>query len=106
MVMIFTILVYVFPLRLMFSMFVELVATPEWLPSEFEVNTIQEVLGLFIIYGIGFAILSGVLMLLYWRAYQCKELLSLNKHEYLLFTEYSPHVAKSYAVFEKNCNFE
>jgi len=81
MVMIFTILVYVFPLRLMFSMFMSFVVSPEWIPSEFEVNSLDEILGLFIIYGIGFAILSAVLMLLYWRAYQCRQLLALNKQE-------------------------
>ena len=84
MIMIFTILVYVFPLRLMFSMFMSFVVTPEWIPSEFEVNSTDEVLGLFIIYGIGFAILSAVLMLLYWRAYQCRQSLALNKHEEIL----------------------
>jgi len=84
MVMIFTILVYVFPLRLMFSMIMSFVVTPEWIPSEFEVNSAAEVLGLFIIYGIGFAILSAVLMLLYCRAYFCRQLLALNKHEEIL----------------------
>ena len=81
MIMIFTILVYVFPLRLMFSMFLGFIVTPGWLPSEFEVNSIEEVIGLFIIYGVGFAVLSAVLMLLYWRALECKELLALNDHE-------------------------
>jgi hypothetical protein len=81
MIMIFTILVYVFPLRLMFSMFMSYVVTPEWIPSEFEVNSTAEILGLFIIYGIGFAILSAVLMLLYLRAYYCRQLLALNKKE-------------------------
>jgi uncharacterized membrane protein len=80
-IMIFTILVYVFPLRLMFSMFMSLVVTPQWLPSEFEVNTAEEVLGLFIIYGIGFAILSAVLMSLYWRAFKCRQILALNQLE-------------------------
>lgn len=81
MIMIFTILVYVFPLRLMFSMFLGLIVTPEWLPSEFEVNSIEEVIGLFIIYGVGFAVLSAVLMLLYWRSLKCKEFLALNEFE-------------------------
>lgn len=85
MMMIFTILVYVFPLRLMFSMFLGFIVTPGWLPSEFEVNSLEEVIGLFIIYGVGFAVLSAVLMLLYWRALKCKESLSLNEHE-LIYT--------------------
>lgn len=86
MIMIFTILVYVFPLRLMFSMFMSYVVTPAWIPSEFEVNSAAEIFGLFIIYGIGFAILSAVLMLLYYRAYYCRQLLALNKQE-VIFTK-------------------
>ncbi len=82
--MIFTILVYVFPLRLMFSMFMSLVVTPEWIPSEFEVNSAGEVLGLFIIYGLGFTILSAVLMLLYFRAYHCRRELALSTYENIL----------------------
>lgn len=81
MLMIFTILVYVFPLRLMFSMVMSFVVTPQWIPSEFDVNSADEILGLFIIYGIGFAILSAVLMLLYFRALQCRQSLALSKHE-------------------------
>lgn len=84
MIMIFTILVYVFPLRLMFSMFLGFIVTPEWLPSEFAVNSLGEVIGLFIIYGVGFAVLSAVLMLLYWRALKCKDLLLLNEREVIL----------------------
>jgi hypothetical protein len=81
MIMIFTVLVYVFPVRLMFSMFIGLIVSPELLTSEFEVNSIEEVVGLFIIYGVGFAVLSGVLMLLYWRALNCKDLLALDERE-------------------------
>jgi len=84
MIMVFTILVYVFPLRLMFSMFMSFVVTPEWIPSEFEVNSAGEVLGLFIIYGLGFAILSAVLMLLYFRAYHCRRVLALSTYEEIL----------------------
>ncbi len=79
--MVFTILVYVFPLRLIYSLFISFVVAPGWFPAEFEATSQQDILGLFIIYGIGFAILSAVLMFLYLRSYQCKQALGLNHFE-------------------------
>ena len=81
MAMVFTILVYVFPLRLIFSLFISFVIAPGWFPAEFEATSQEEILGLFIIYGAGFSILSAILMFLYVRSYQCEQSLGLNLYE-------------------------
>ena len=80
--MIFIILVYVYPLRLMFSTFVAF-ASAGWLPSEFMINEATEVTQLFVIYGIGFFALTLVIALLYWHAYRNAAALSLNLLERL-----------------------
>ncbi|MDQ8201913.1 TMEM175 family protein [Pelagicoccus sp. SDUM812003] len=81
--MIFTVLVYVFPLRLIFSTFLSW-ATQGWVPQDFEANEAFEVKGLFAIYGVGFMALTGSLMALYWRSYRSREELGLNEIELAL----------------------
>lgn len=71
--MIFVMLVYVYPLKMVFS------ALASWasrgaLPATFTIAKVSDLLGLFIIYGIGFAAQSGVMALLYAHALRVPEL--------------------------------
>lgn len=81
--MIFTILVYVFPLRLMFSTFLSW-ASGGWLPTDFTAESAWEVQALLAIYGIGFFVLAGVLASLFYRALRCSEQLLLDEEEVLI----------------------
>ena len=65
--LIFIMLVYVYPLRLMFSAFFAWISGG-WLPSDFEVRDQREMIGLFVVYGVGYAAMAGSLALLYGRA--------------------------------------
>lgn len=79
-VLIFIMLVYVYPLKLMFSTLFAWLSRG-WLPSEFAVNDATELVGLFAIYGIGAGALAGALALLYLRARSVAEALQLNSIE-------------------------
>lgn len=80
--MIFIILVYVYPLKLMmtaaFAFF-----TGGWLPSEFVIGSAGEMCGVVVLYGVGVALLSGVLGLLYLHSESESESLNLNPLERL-----------------------
>jgi uncharacterized membrane protein len=78
--LIFVMLVYVFPLRLMFSALFAWISGG-WLPAEFTVQSTDELLGLFVVYGIGTAILAGMMLLLYVRARSAAESLRLDALE-------------------------
>jgi uncharacterized membrane protein len=65
--LVFVMLVWVFPLRLMASALLSFL-TGGFLPSEFRLTGISELPGLFIIYGLGHFLLSGILALLHVRA--------------------------------------
>lgn len=64
---VFLMLVWVFPLRLMASALLSWI-TGGFLPSEFYLKGVSELPGLFVIYGVGMALLSGCLALLHVRA--------------------------------------
>lgn len=78
--LIFIVLVYVYPLKLMFSALFNWISSG-WLPSEFHVSTMGELTGLFIIYGIGTMVLAGTLSLLYYHSLKKSEQLELNAAE-------------------------
>ncbi len=79
-ILIFVMLVYVYPLRLMSSALFYWISGG-WLPSEFRISTIFELEGLFIIYGLGFFLLSGTLALLFKKALKSSDKLKLNEYE-------------------------
>ncbi len=83
--MIFVLLVYIYPLRLMFSALFDWISGG-WFPSKFSLTAYYELIGLFIIYGIGLAAMAGLMSILYWRAKQDKNQLNLSLHE-LIRTE-------------------
>ena len=81
--LIFVLLVYVYPLRAMATAAMS-AFTNGWLPSEFYINDVSEVRGLFAIYGIGFFISNLCLVSLNWHALRCADALALTPEERLL----------------------
>lgn len=78
--LIFILLVFMYPLRLIFSaLFTGL--SNEWFPSTFEVASINELNGLYTIYGAGLFAMAGILSLLYLHAFSKRDLLKLNQFE-------------------------
>jgi uncharacterized membrane protein len=73
------ILILVYPLRVIFSMAFS-VLTDDWLPGPFTVNN-EQVASIFVFYGIAFAVLSGIIVLLYAHAYGMRAKLRLNELE-------------------------
>ncbi len=84
--LIFVMLVYVYPLRLIFSTLFSWISGGR-LPSEFVLHQADELPGLFIVYGLGFGAMSAVMALLYRRARTAGGELSLNAREVLLTTQ-------------------
>lgn len=78
--LIFVMLVYVYPLKLMFSAFFSWISGG-YLPSEFSVRSGGEMTGLFVVYGIGFGTLSGVLAWLHRRVLAVADALGLDGWE-------------------------
>lgn len=95
--MIFTILIYVYPLRLIFSSFFQFV-TGGWLPSEFEVTSTAQIANLFIYYGVGYSTLTGIIALLHFHALRKKIELELTANETLA-------AKKSVSVWGTHCCF-
>jgi uncharacterized membrane protein len=81
-VMVFVTLVYVYPLRMVMSAFMSF-ASGGWLPARFTLTDAREMTGLFVIYGIGFALQTGMLALLYARALAVRDELGLDALERL-----------------------
>lgn len=73
------VLIYVYPLRLIFGAFFSN-ASGGALPSGLSL-TLGEVADMFVVFGIGFSALSGVLVALYLRADACRDRLQLNARE-------------------------
>jgi uncharacterized membrane protein len=80
--LILVLLIYVYPLRLMFSALFAWISGG-WLPSRFTIQTYDELIGLFIIYGMGLMAMAGLMALLYLRARFAKNPLKLNRVEIL-----------------------
>lgn len=78
--LIFIMLVYVYPLKLMFSALASW-ASGGWFPSEFRLTDASEMIYLFVIYGFGFAGLTLVMLILHQHAIKLKDKLKLNKLE-------------------------
>ncbi len=80
--LVFVVLVYVYPLRVMFSTFFGWMSGGR-LPSQFEINSLREAIGLFVAYGIGTLAMSGALAALNFRALRCADSLGLDAVERL-----------------------
>jgi uncharacterized membrane protein len=71
--MVFVMLIYVYPLKMVFSALASWVSGGA-LPAQFSLASREELLGLFVIYGLGFAAQSAMLGLLYAHALRVPEL--------------------------------
>jgi uncharacterized membrane protein len=80
--LIFVMLVYVYPLKMVFSgLFAWL--SGGWLPATFTVTSASELAGLFIVYGIGFGVVMSIFALLYGHALSIADTLQLDPVERL-----------------------
>jgi hypothetical protein len=79
-ILIFIMLVYVYPLRIIFSSLFTWI-TSGWLPGEFSVSSASELIDLFVIYGAGYFALCGVLALLYRHALKKNPDLEMDPYE-------------------------
>jgi uncharacterized membrane protein len=77
------ILIYVYPLKLLFSSMCFWLSDG-WLPSEFTLGSLEDLKLMFIVYGLAFASVGLVLLLLHWHALRCAAQLGLDPLERLL----------------------
>lgn len=80
--MVFVMLVYVYPLRMMASAFVDF-ATGGLFPSVFTLTSVRDLTGLFVVYGMGFAAQTAMIAALYLHALRAREQLGLSPIESL-----------------------
>lgn len=85
-VLVFTVLIFVYPLRYMTSAFSSFIAGMSGLPLGPKLGTlgltgIQDVNGMFVIYGVGFMAMSITIVLLNLHAWRRRDDLELNKLE-------------------------
>ncbi|MFH1581723.1 MAG: hypothetical protein ABIC39_06560 [Pseudomonadota bacterium] len=81
--LIFVMLVYVYPLKLLFSALFSWISNG-WFPSQFILHFQFELINLFIIYRIGFSVIPALMAILYLRAKSAGKSLSLNTTEIIL----------------------
>jgi uncharacterized membrane protein len=77
------ILIYVYPLKLLFSSMCSWLSDG-WLPSAFTIGSLDDLKLMFIVYGLAFASVGLVLLLLHWHALRCAEQIGLDPLERLL----------------------
>jgi len=80
MLFVFVMLIYIYPLRMVMSAFFNWLSGG-WMPFMLEEIPLTDLADIFIIYGIGFAAMSGILALLYRYALARSEALALNEEE-------------------------
>ena len=73
-------LIFVYPLKMVFSALLAILSNGH-LPTNFALTEAADLPRLFIIYGVGFAALTGLIALLYLRALRARERLALNELE-------------------------
>ena len=80
---VFTMLVYVYPLRLVFGTFMSLISRTG-LPlhhASFELDNPNDLNTMFVIYGVGFVLMSLILAALTWHAWRQRAALALDARE-------------------------
>ncbi len=82
--LVFTVLIYVYPLRFVFKVMMawldHMVGLP-MLSEPVDLGAVGQVNDLFAIYGVGFAAMSAALVLLNWHAWRLRDELELNQVE-------------------------
>ena len=79
-VFVFLILVYVYPLKMLFASFFEWI-TDGWMPANFVITSYNDIRLMFIIYSVAFITLSICLLGLYLNAWRRRDLLGLDDAE-------------------------
>jgi uncharacterized membrane protein len=80
--LVFIMLVYVYPLKMVMEGFFAWISS-FWLPTSFTLTSVQELRGLFIVYGVGGLAQTGLLALLFLRALKAGPALGLDALERL-----------------------
>ena len=78
--LVFVMLIFVYPLKMVFSFFFAWVSAG-WLPSSFVLEDVGDLRRLFVIYGLGFWAQTSLIGLLYARAMRVADCLALNELE-------------------------
>jgi uncharacterized membrane protein len=78
--LIFVMLIYVYPLKAIYSGAIEFFSNG-YFSSYFDMNSMADLRDLFVIFGVGFAVLSGIIVLLNMHAYKLRDALSLSELE-------------------------
>lgn len=78
--LVFVVLVYVYPLRLQFGVFFSWV-TGGWLPSPMRIESADDVGFMFVVYGLAFAMMSLCMLGLYVHAWRRREAIGLDAGE-------------------------
>ena len=79
-VLVFLVLVYVYPLRIIFGSFLSFL-TGGWLPSPLEIHAVDELRPLFLAYALAWTMLGGVVVALYRHAWRLRDRLQLSVQE-------------------------
>ncbi len=79
-ILIILVLVYIYPLKIMFSGFFAWV-TAGYLPSAFDINSIDDLRIMFLYFAIGFMMIFTIYYLMYWHAMRLAEPLRLKRYE-------------------------
>jgi len=91
--LVFVMLLYVYPLKMIFSAMFAWISGG-WLPTSFSLTSTSELLTLFIVYGVGFCAVNTLMGLLYSRAMRAADALALNAVERV----WTRHGVVSFAV--------
>lgn len=78
--LVFVVLVYVYPLRLQFGVFFAWL-TGGWLPSPMRIESVADVGFMFLVYGLAFAMMSLCMLGLYAHAWRRREAIGLDREE-------------------------
>lgn len=81
--LVFIVLVFIYPLRMVFSGFFQLVSAG-WLPSHVHLETVADVRLMFIVFAIGFGAMGSCIALLYRHAWSQRDVLNLDAVERLV----------------------
>jgi uncharacterized membrane protein len=86
-VLVFLVLVYVYPLKILFSTFFAWISQG-WFPSPVQITRYGDVTTMFVIYGVAFATLSACLTALYAHAWRQRGAIGLSREEAVLTAGY------------------
>jgi len=78
--LILVVMIYVYPLKIMFGAAFHFLSDG-WLPSSFELGSLQQFRVVLTVYGLGFFLLAGLISTLYLHAWRLRERLSMHARE-------------------------